>query len=210
MCEPAHSIVQYPTNFDDSDLPFGGQMDTESRVKILLGKVGTWATKIGKWFHVSKLGSGHSAALGMGYKELRYLPQSTDYEGFWWRRDFKVDGWNKEVDIEVYEAAKHYHNLVCMGSIKTFRRFFETSLQQTNRINLYVDCFLEYVLTKKGRDAWMTKMKSIIFGTSKVSTSSPSLNLPVNQEKLIKITMGYTRKRNLFVPEWADDHNFWK
>jgi hypothetical protein len=51
MCEPAHSVVQYPQDYDDTDLPFGGTMDKQSRLSAALGKAVSWGRKIGKWFH---------------------------------------------------------------------------------------------------------------------------------------------------------------
>jgi len=75
MCEPAHSIVQYPTDFDDHNLP-GGQMDSESRLKLALGKFWNTGKRIKNWFHYSKLGAGHHSIFENGRKTL-YLPKPT-------------------------------------------------------------------------------------------------------------------------------------
>ena len=202
MCEPAHSIVQIPDDFDDTDLPFGDNIPKAERLKRLLK--GTWK-KIGKWFHISKMGSGHSEATGFGRRELQFLGNpERDYEGLWWYRTFKEDPTyhygsliqRPVTEPEALRAAKEYHDLVCMQNIKVFRRFFETSLRKTTRAHGYIDRLLTLVLNTEGRrqlgaNRFIRRYTNIL------------------TESQIKTVMGYTRRRGLFIPEWADDDNFW-
>lgn len=63
MCEPAHSIVQFPDphEFDDDDYasPQAGQTSLAMKLRGVL----KFTTKIGKWLNFSRLGSGHGGAL---------------------------------------------------------------------------------------------------------------------------------------------------
>ena len=202
MCEPAHSIVQYPEDFDDTNLPFGDNVSKQGRISALLAKVGDWSTKIGKFFHISKMGSGHSAAVGLGYNDLKYLPEPRLYEGYWWVREFGLDGYYRDNPIAL-EAARAYHQQVCMGSMQQFRRFLETSLKKTYRPTLYIDRFLHSVLTKEGRDQCVRRLRLLLPGRN------PSYDDQNHRDKIIKTVMGYTRRRNLFIPTWSDDATFW-
>jgi hypothetical protein len=215
MCEPTHSIVQYPLNFDDSNLPFGDNISKADRLKAALGKAVSWGKKLGDWLHFSRLGSGHDGALGMVHgRRLHHLPTDTRYEGIWWQREFQVDSpvWNHNTsyDHEAFEAAKLYHQRSVMGNMSLFRRFLEQSMLQSDRASSYADLFLLYVLTSKGNTAVRRKLDKV-FGKSLgdygncLGSHQP---LPI-KEKAIKVLMGFTRKRDLFVPAWADDDLFW-
>lgn len=196
MCEPAHSIVQYPQDNDDS-FHFG---DTES----VLSKLGNWTKKIGSWFHISKMGKGHSAATMHGMRELRYLPAPVNYEGFWWHKgSFELDGYHPIIrpDDAQFEAAREYHMRSCMGSMSIFRRFLEASLQNTDRHSIYVSRFSECVLTTAGRDMLRSKIRRL-FPRDRMLAGK-------DKERFIKLVMGFTRKRNLLVPEWSMDDAFW-
>jgi hypothetical protein len=189
MCEPAHSIVQYPVDFDDSDLP-GQHISPEQR----LSKLGKFIKRVGRFFHLSKLGAGHTFTMSqVPAKIYEYLPPPISYEGVWWNKSFVTDGNFKHQVPEAIEAAKQYHDIVCMGNMKTFRRFFEASLRKTDHINMYIDVFINYCLTRQGKEEVWNRLHR---------------NETVN-ETVIKIIMGYTRKRGLFVPEWSDDDKFW-
>lgn len=192
MCEPAHSIVQYPP---DNDGTHFGTPET------ILSKLGNWTKKIGRWFHISKMGKGHSAATMHGHRQLLYLPEPVNYEGFWWNKgSFELDGYSRIVvpGDPQFEAAKEYHMRACMGSMSIFRRFFEASLQNTNRHSSYVSRFSECVLTSKGKDLLRSKIRRLF-----------PRDQGKDRDRFIKLIMGFTRKRNLLVPEWSMDDAFW-
>lgn len=218
MCEPAHSIVQYPINDDyggDDNLPFGGQMDRETRLKAALGKAMDWGKKVLRWFHFSKLGSGHAGAGPVHGRQIFYLPNETRYEGKWWERRVDPDGsyYGHPMDKEeALHAADLYCRDVVLGSMSKFRRFLETSIKKSSGWGYrYAEQFLEYVLTSAGRDAVLAKFRNI-FGVREACSVTRLFNgsegNPAKQ-KAIDCLMGFTRKRNLFVPLWADEPSLW-
>jgi hypothetical protein len=203
MCEPKHSIVQYPDDYDDSNLPFGGNMDKEIRLKAALGKAFDWARKIGKWFHLSKFGAGHSRATMEHSKNTLYLPTPTLWEGYWWDRTFHLDSWCRTYceNMQQRNAAYAYHEASVMQNMSTFRRFLETSMRNTQHPlgpYAYTEKLLDYMLTSEGQNLCWKKLKCFFWSNSH------------NPERLIKITMGFTRKRDLLLPHFADDENLWK
>lgn len=212
MCEPYHSVVQYPSDFDDSDLPFGGNMDKKARLQSALGKAFSWTKKIGNWFHFSRFGAGHSGATMETARSSLYLPTPLLYEGEWWHRQFKFDGWCKKVDPLALEAAEKYHKTSVLGNMSLFRRFLETSMVKTNHPQgaaVYVETMLEYVFTAEGANKLLEKFRRV-FGRS--ATFNHVMNQRSHEravEKGIKIVMGFSRKRELFLPHFADDDSLW-
>ena len=202
MCEPAHSIVQYdPTDSDDH---FGG-MDMGS----ILSKLGSFSKKVGRWFHISKMGAGHSLATQFGRQQLLYLPEGNKYEGFWWNKgDFHFDGWGDKPDVETTQAAEEYHKRSCIGSIQLFRRFLEESMKQSERPNKYAARFVEHILLSKAKDMFVTKVNRLLPGRLKCGHNV--VIAEGTKERFIKLVMGFTRKRGLLVPEWSQDDTFWK
>lgn len=216
MCEPNHSIVQYPTGDDDDDR--GTPTASSERIEAAVSKnrLASWGKKIREFFHFSTFGAGHSGATGFGYHEERWLPSPTSYEAMWWVRKVSFDGefrgrsFNKD---EALSAATEYANRTSIGSLSIFRKFFELSLKQTYKPNAYIDIFLMHLLNKEGRAAvdeklWKAfRLRSIpkfgysLFGVPK--------NRSVSVENFVKFLLGFTRKRNLLVPEWADDDKLW-
>lgn len=210
MCEPAHSIVQYPDHDVDDDAPFSGQMTMGQRISSALGTAASWGKKIRKWFHFSKLGAGHSDAIELSGHASLILPEHTRYEGLWWDREFIIDGpyHGPSIDkLAAIECAEQYHKNVVMGNMPTFRRFLEKSLMKTSRFNSYITRMSENVLTKKARDQMHTKLKRVV-GTYNFGWSS-SLLTPETRTAATNIIMGFTRKRELFLPHWADDDKLW-
>ena len=213
MCEPYHSVVQYPSDFDDSNLPFGGNMDKRARLQSALGKAFSWTKKIGKWFHLSRFGAGHSGATRESGRASLYLPRATLYEGQWWHRQFKLDGWyGRGLDPLALEAAEKYHKSSVMGNMSLFRRFLETSMVKTNHPQgaaVYVETMLDYVFTKEGANKLLEKFRRV-FG--KNVTFARVMNQRSHEqevEKGIKIVMGFSRKRKLFLPHFSDDDSLW-
>lgn len=179
-------------------------------MSTVLTKLGNWTRKIGRWFHISKMGAGHSAATGHGRQQLLYLPDPVNYEGFWWDKGrFELDGYyfKNAPDNEQKEAAKEYHKRSCIGSMQIFRRFLEESMKQSSRPLLYVHQFMDHLLVRGARDQVRAKINRVMPGPSRRFLLT--LDNPAVKEKVIKVVMGYTRKRGLLVPEWSMDDEFW-
>lgn len=197
MCEPTHSIVQYP----DQD---SGGNPTDSIIKAIPietkdGGVWQWLRKkIGSWFHFSKLGNGHSEAIGkLTPFARRLLPDDTKYEALWWNRTVKLDGrfYGEEFDKDAaLQATQTYAEGVSIGSLTSLRRFLEVSMLKSERAYRYVEAFVQ-MLNKKGADAFNKLLKRYCFN--------------VVDHRVIKFVLGFTRKRELLVPEWADDTKLW-
>jgi hypothetical protein len=222
MCEPKHSIVQYPD--DDGDDQSSG---TPTAVRI--SGWGEWLRKIGQWLHLSKMGKGHSEAIKTTSIEAElFLPKPTYYEVEWWQRRLLLDGpfrgtfkrtghnalehhiamhtsdaartsWYRLQD-EAKQAAQQYANAVSIGNMTTFRRFLTTSLQKTEEPTKYVLHF-ELMLNRVGRDQLARRLKEFTMRCGRVSKT--------NVDRITKLLLGFTRKRELLIPEWADDKGLW-
>lgn len=214
MCEPAHSIVQYPDKTDDDhDLP-QGNMPMDVRIKKTLGERFSewWGKHIGSWFHFSKVGNGHTSAISLTGKASLILPEHTRYEGLWWERKFILDGrfHGPKSDLaDAFEAAKKYHETTVMGSMKQFRRFFEQSLCKTDRYASYIVRFVENCLNQKGREQLLKKARQLFGKTAQVECLINRRTSDAKKEQIIKFLMGFTRKRTLFLPHWSDDDKLW-
>lgn len=211
MCEPNHSINQFP---DDPDLT--------PKVQSAFQKVTEWAKKVGSWFHFSKMGMGHSESIRYGKNQSLYIPEPTRYEAKWWFRRFERDGsfigsdgkvyreWGDrpphimEEMADAFDSARIYADQVCLGSLSAFRRFFETSVQKSNYANLYFEQFRS-MLNTEGRLEMDKKLKFLDLRSSYFSIGA----VDRNKDAMTKICMGLTRKRGLLIPEWADDNKLW-
>jgi hypothetical protein len=219
MCEPCHSIIQY-SDFDDDERSSG--VPTEQR---LSNNLGTWLRKIGRWLHLSKMGSGHSEAIQKtSLQNELFLPTPTFYEVNWWERKMHIDGvfrssfsrlWQNTsneryalIDAlreESKEAAQQYANAVSIGNLTTLRRFLKSSIQKSTMPIKYLLHF-ELMLNSQGRDLLNRKARSFGFYRK---TGHNVGNAEVSVEQMIKLLMGFTRKRELLRPEWADDGRLW-
>lgn len=215
MCEPAHSIVQYPAHDNDDDSPFGGQMDMGQKLKASLGEqVVQWGRRIKNWFHFSKLGSGHTDSIELSGKSSLILPEHTRYEGLWWDRRLIIDGPYRGASVDrqaALESADQYYHSVTIGNMKLFRRFLETSINRSTRSWYYVDRFISQVLTKGGRDAVIDDFRRNFNGGKSLQPMQILSVFGKEETKgpATKVLMKYTRRRGLFVPEWADDPKIW-
>lgn len=167
MCEPTHSIVQYPPD-DDQGNPTEGRL--AKGLKKLMGIV----KKIGGWFHLSKFGYGHHEAQDWAAIDHHVLPPHTKFEGDWTTRTVAFDGsylgtsrpgWFsddgllkraevRESELKAHEAATKmsadmaleaataYSRIVVLDSLSSLRRFLQTSLEQTDRPGAYLGCAL--------------------------------------------------------------------
>jgi hypothetical protein len=182
MCEPYHSIKQFP---DDGPRSWG---------------IKQFAKKIGRWLHLSRMGSGHSGAmmcattLSLGEYESFILPDSYDYEVAWWERIVRNDG-QASRDIDAMAAAKTYADKTSIGSLHALRQFLKESIFKSSRSSEYLHQFSE-ILVVGERRKYHKKLKYLGNTIGKIN-------------KQINMVLGYTRKRGLLVPEWADDAKLW-
>lgn len=133
MCEPTHSIVQFPDE-DDGGNPTEPRIDA---LPTLAQKEGwwTWAKKkIGRFFHLSKLGNGHSETLTLITPLTHsFLPIDTKYEALWWDRTVHLDGTFHGPDFNqsfALECATDYANRVSIGNLTLLRQFIEGSMKK--------------------------------------------------------------------------------
>jgi hypothetical protein len=209
MCEPCHSINQFP---DDPDL--------NPRVQTAFEKVAGWAKKVGSWFHFSKMGMGHSGAIEYNQLHDRWIPEPTRYEVEWWHRHFKRDGsfnhqgreyghWGTAIPPDLVpiaedaeDSARIYAEQVSYGSLQIFRRFFETSVMKSNRPYAYFHSFMS-MLNSNGQNLLLEKTRRAL------GVSMYNINTIQRREPIMKMCLGLTRKRELLIPEWADDTKLW-
>lgn len=212
MCEPAHSVIQYPdrpSNEDDENMPFSGSMDWRQRLQVGLGSLGT---RIGNWFHFSKIGKGHSEALHVSARTRLLLPEHTKLEGFWWDRSFDIDGpfyGDPTERAAGIQAAKVYHERSVLANHKVFRNFLEKSIKASDRPEGYVDHLLCDVFTLEGRDKVLQKFRQVFGRTSRVVDQFYRQASGEFKSRATGVLMGFTRKRNLFRSHFADDLKFW-
>src|SRR5436190_15067817 len=138
MCEPNHSIVQYPDQ-DDGGNP------TERTLDLLPKKEGwvSWMKKkIKNWFHFSKLGFGHSEATArLSLIGAYHFPVDTKYEAQWWIRKVQRDGayYGQAYDSEIaLDCATEYAKLSSIGNLTLLRQFLEVSMRKSTRPESYV------------------------------------------------------------------------
>jgi hypothetical protein len=183
MCEPHHSIIQVSEELSK------GQY---------LGKFGKWCKKIGGYFHLSKMGKGHHEALR--YIGQRYnIKGKQDYEVAWWNRELRPD-FCIVTDIEI-KFAKKYADATSIGSLHALRQFLTSSLNLSRSPEDYIYTFRHKFLTKKGKKQLDNKLR----GQLDIKT----LNRIEISKSLVNAVLGFTRKRNLIVPEWSHDDKLW-
>jgi hypothetical protein len=206
MCQPSHSIVQFEPPEDDFNS--GDSAPPSSGLMVRIGKLGKWLKRIGGMFHASRMGEGHTGALGhqCGLRETFILPPArTDYEAHWWDRTLKMDGpYGGHVGAGVaQENAQRYADAVSIGSLHALRQFLSESFDNTHTPGQYVEAFRD-ILNRKGRAEYERNLKRIgairyfDFDTPRAVIESAK-----------RLCLGLTRKRHLLVPEWADDKKLW-
>ena len=234
MCEPMHSIVQFPT--EPPEPPSRGGMATdvnltvqqqpvkarpwnwpsgpqlcqkiEEALKWGEGKIGDMLKKIGDFFHLSKLGTGHSGSIHYIHKETMWLPDDTRYEAAWWNRTVKLDGefhGKEEKRGLALASASEYAKLSSIGSLSTLRKFLEMSMKKTEYIGMYIMKFIDGLIVGRHRNEVVNKVKMICDFRSWCRINVPAEKL----DSLIRALLGFTRKRNYLAPEWADDSVLW-
>lgn len=194
MCEPSHSIIQYPEYHDD--MPVGPKLEALKP---------SWLEKIHNWFHVSKLGSGHSEAMSMNRLASRMLPAEHRYDGNWWDRTVRPDHWHPDPDAVA--AATKYCNRVCMGSISTLRRFLEISMKASDRPYSYAKVFVDKVLNLLGQTEFRAGMKRFFTdGKNRYlehDIQSCYTHHSPKFQKAVNFMMGFTRKPKFLRDQWS-------
>lgn len=192
MCEPTHSIVQFPDQDDKGD-PIEAKIDALPSDGIM--------KKIGSWLHISHCAYGHSEALGRISPMARlFLPRDTKYEAQWWDRSVHRDGsfhgpeYNRVLALD---AATCYANKVSIGTLGQVRQFLENSIRKSEmHKDAYIARYINNMLNRSGREAFLEKIKNL-FGV-------------IDPTKVVRdVILGWTRKRGFLVPEWADDPKLW-
>lgn len=70
MCEPAHSIVQFPDPDEHDDDNYSSPQAGKTSLALKLRGVLKFTTKIGKWLNFSRLGAGHGGAISFANDKL--------------------------------------------------------------------------------------------------------------------------------------------
>ena len=238
MCEPHHSIIQFPPE-DLGGPPAAGQTIS------ILGRILDFGKRIRGWYNFSKMGKGHTE--GAGFKGLsRRCDDSILYEASWWNREVRRDGgiprrlllqvcpesiidqavvyadyiqsrqlqdqYSAELAKESLDAASDYANHVSTGSLHALRSFLELSMKSTDRPQFYLRDFRQ-ILTKGGLHAYEAKLKQIVNMKIIYEMLGHGYNRvfddPNIRRSVTKLMLGFTRKRGLLVPAWADDSALW-
>lgn len=205
MCEPTHSISQFPPEPPGG---FGGGYNDNA---TKLSKLLSWGRKVFKWLHFSKLGSGHSAAESTFSNHL-WFPENTKYEAEWWNRNVRLDGHfvGDEFDRSLaLQAADGYAHQVSIGNLTMLRRFLAVSMQKSDRPGAYLTRFLEDFLRKEGRDDLQQRLKRLFNISSETNRLMTLRSSDPCLESVIKVMLSFTRKRNLIHEAWADDTKLW-
>lgn len=130
MCEPSHSIVQFPLAAEHAD-------DNCLRLQLALGHRMQLGKEIDGYYNISVFGVGHSeAASAFSRRAYFSLPTETRYEGHWWNRKVELDGGYhgpKGEEDRALESARRYSEGLCLGSAGKMKEFVTTSFQRTDR-----------------------------------------------------------------------------
>ena len=222
MCEPTHSINQFPDN-DDSG-PIQPRIDAAAeRTKSSHKGLWEWAKKIMGRLHYSRFGSGHSEGMALGKTAFSMLPEPTRYEANWWSREVHLDGLfrdsrfhdnKKAMEFEkklALEAATEYANRSSIGNLSLLRRFLENSILQSEKPLVYLTSMVDLMILPKYKDKSVRRIKGIL-GIKEVSRFAARRYLDISGEeknKIAKLAVGFTRQRGILVPCWADDAQLW-
>lgn len=223
MCEPSHSIVQFPVeNLVEAETI---NVAVQNAVSLdVLEKDGPLfiipkGVRIGSYLNYSRLGFGHSEALGRLPRHVRSrLPRDVKYEVGWWDRSVHLDGpffrrWDAaEIEREEsLESATIYAHRSSIGDTKMLRRFLEQTLNTTTRPWAYMSQVFA-LLSSKGRDAFDMMIRRAFRFHKQFSLESTVFDLmrELRSRKIvIGIILKLTRTRNYLTTEWADDSKLW-
>lgn len=165
--------------------------------------------KVGQFFHFSKLGNGHSEAIGYAKRHYGRVPEPTRYETNWWDRTVHLDGgfYNQKGERirpdashvqESLACAEGYANQVCIGNLSMLRRFLEESIKKSDVPINYIDQMRRGLFNLKGKLEFEKREKLII-------PSGRDTYIP----QFMKMCLGLTRRREFLNDSWADDTKLW-
>lgn len=140
--------------------------------------------------------------------------------------------------LDPLSAAQEYADAVCLGNMTAFRRFMETSMKNTDRPMAYAAKFLNYMVPKRPNlvqkkfnsidpnmfrylmeHRWVWNGQQSIDNNGIITACpttpsyrsggrvNPKIQFPL--ESLIKCVLGFTRRRELLTPAWAEDRRLW-
>ena len=153
-------------------------------------------------------------------------------------RDGAIKNGGYAIDVTITEeqlrAATDYAMTSSIGDLSQLRRFLEQSLVKTDRAQGYLNRFRNDFLNYEGRTQFDQACKDVLKVTpSRLLTTNvssligrvhlnpdavkmsngtvidPKKSRPLSLESITKFIVGFTRKRKLLVPEWADDDSLW-
>lgn len=198
MCEPTHSISQFPPDDPSSGTPQGAKISA-------LGRIMEFGRKIAQWFHWSKIGKGHHESFAVNIDNRLWMPSHTKYEALWWERKVVIDGpfcgesFERE---EALQCASLYAQDISIGNLTVLRRFLESSLRATEVPFLYLERFFGSFLSIEGKKHAKVRLKKAVghleLGTLRRSPSDFHL------DRIIAVMMAMTRKREWLQDAWAD------
>lgn len=220
MCEPCTSVIQYPAEESKT-----GESN-ETKMKRGLGeKLSRFMKKVGGFFNLAHLGSGHTESVNWAETRVEYLPPEIGrFEANWWHREFHIDGYLKIEDAladESFKSAEIYTHQICLGDLGKLRNFLEVSINNTEKPTGYLQRMPE-MLSLKGQEELMRKGGIILNSLSSSVKNVHSWKYP-NYEciwtklmnkirhdeanlvsNMLKAFLGLTRKREFLNDAWAD------
>lgn len=208
MCEPAHSITQFPSQ-DSEGTPLETKIDAAIETAFKEAEIRALESiqkhRINDMFHFSRLGFGHSESMRVAYRARNFLPTPSLYECDWWDRIVRLDGrfhgeeYNRELALE---SAEIYASKVSIGNIAMLRQFLERSMRLTQgRALHYFDNF-RLMLSGAGRSKLEQKLNLASLTVKRFVGTSINLSEPLSLDRLIKIMMGLTRDPHNLTSVW--------
>ena len=200
MCEPAHSIVQI-------DLERFTEEGIVSRDEVLAHL--PQFTRISNFLHFSKPGYGHSQALRLTKTTARWVPSYADWDGLWWTGDLDR-GFVSNISLlneEARDCATKYHRNCCTANVKTFRRFMEECLLNSNPRN-YINR-LSVMLRMHKYEQMIRKLQKRFDGrTYKLLTLPRSSQLNTNKRLVVTTVAPFLRRVSNFNTKIVDRYEW--
>jgi len=208
MCEPYHSVVQYPAVNAQGD-------DVTNLLNAVSGRIRlTQGQKILDWVHYARSGFGHSETINKVPLADRMLPEATRYEGAWWNREFTIDGGYAGHDFDAeraLEAAHFYSKQHALGSVITLQDFLRGALSNSAEPEQYLDLIVEKLVKPSVRAVVWDSLKEHLKG-DKPNTRhkfNSTFRKHLQFGALLAEALNIAGNRELLVPEWADDDKLW-
>ena len=212
MCEPTHSVVQYPAVNIEGD-PVDQYLTAAFRRSLSKGQ------QIGDLIHYSMAGFGHSECISKIPTADSYLPAATRYEGNWWDRTFAIDGpfngphKDQLSTKEAFDTAAEYSRRVSTKDIPTLQQFVRDCIQNSERPETYVDIVLSKVLRGGARAVCWDTLRAALAGDKPNSRYAITAGLrqanPEAWRRLQDAVTTILTKRENFSDVWADDQKLW-